>query len=36
MVLIVFGVAVVLVIPSIALLYTLTQRDILGADADPD
>ena len=32
MVIIVFGAAVVLVIPSLALLYTLTQRSMLGPD----
>ena len=32
MVFIVFGAAVVLVIPSIALLYTLTQRRMLGGE----
>jgi cytochrome d ubiquinol oxidase subunit II len=35
MVLIVFVAAVLLVIPSIALLYTLTQRNILEAEPDP-
>jgi cytochrome d ubiquinol oxidase subunit II len=32
MVFIVFGAAVVLVLPSLALLYTLSQRDLLEAD----
>ena len=31
MVLIVFGVAVVLVLPAIGLLYTLTQRSLLDS-----
>jgi cytochrome d ubiquinol oxidase subunit II len=35
MVIIVFSAAVILVIPSIALLYTLTQRSLLGADHEP-
>ena len=35
MVFIVFGAAVVLVIPSMALLYTLTQRRMLGRDGEP-
>ena len=34
MVLIVFVVALVLVIPSIVLLYTLTQRSILQSEVD--
>ena len=36
MVLIVFVAAVLLVIPSIALLYTLTQRSMLDSEADGD
>jgi cytochrome d ubiquinol oxidase subunit II len=34
MVLVVFGAAVVLVIPAIALLYTLTQRNVLGSESE--
>jgi cytochrome d ubiquinol oxidase subunit II len=36
MVLIVFVVAVILVIPSIALLYTLTQRSVLDSEVEHD
>ena len=36
MVLVVFAVAVVLVLPAIGLLYSLTQRDLLEAEADSD
>jgi cytochrome d ubiquinol oxidase subunit II len=35
-VLIVFGVALVLVIPSIALLYTLAQRSLIEEDPRPE
>ena len=34
-VLIVFGIAIVLVIPSLALLYTLAQRDLIAEGAAP-
>ena len=33
--LIVFGVAIVLVLPSIALLFTLAQRNLVGEEAAP-
>jgi hypothetical protein len=35
MVLIVFGIAVVLVLPALALLYTLAQRDIVSEGEGP-
>ena len=34
-ILIVFGVAVVLVLPSMALLYTLAQRDVIAEGEHP-
>ena len=35
MVLIVFGIAVLLVLPALALLYTLAQRDMVAEEEGP-